>query len=83
MPEPHYLITDNDDFAEEVITKVAEVLARSHRAAEEANQPDAARAVLGVAQSFADELAAARPDFNRERFLGEIMELEASQPKES
>jgi hypothetical protein len=69
-----YLITENNAFAEEVIGKIAEVLGRGHRAAEAANEPGEARAILGVAHAFADELAAARADFDRERFIREIIE---------
>ena len=68
-----YLITENNALAEEVIGKVSEVLGRAHRTADAANQPGEARAILHVAQSFADELAAAVPDFDRGRFMGEIM----------
>lgn len=68
-----YLITTNDALAEEVIGKIAEVLGREHRRVEEANEPDAARAILNVAHAFANELAGARADFDRQRFIGEIM----------
>jgi hypothetical protein len=67
-----YLITENNALAEEVIGKICEVLGRAHRTADAANQPGEARAILHVAQAFADELAAARPDFDREYFMGEI-----------
>jgi hypothetical protein len=73
MSPPKYLISENDAFAQEVIGKVAEVLGRAHRTAEAANEPGEARAILGVAHSFADELAAARGDFDREGFIREIM----------
>ena len=68
-----YLITENNAFAEEVIGKLSEVLGRAHRTADAANEPGEARAILHVAHEFADELAAARPDFDRDRFIGEIM----------
>ena len=68
-----YLITENNARAEEVIGKICEVLGRAHRTAAAANQPGEARAILHVAHTFADELAAARADFDRERFIGEII----------
>ena len=67
-----YLITENNAFAEEVIGKVAEVLGRGHRRAAAANEPGEARAILHVAHAFADELAAAREDFDRSGFIREI-----------
>jgi hypothetical protein len=67
-----YLITENNALAEEVIGKICEVLGRAHRTAEEANRAGEARVILHVAQAFADELAAARADFDRGRFIGEI-----------
>jgi hypothetical protein len=69
-----YLITENNAFAEEVIGKVSEVLGRGHRKAVAANQPGEARAILHVAHEFANELAAARADFDRMRFIREITE---------
>jgi hypothetical protein len=69
-----YLITGNDEFAEEVIGKVAEILGRRHRMAMAEDEPGDARVVLYVAHSFADELAAAREDFDRERFIEAIVE---------
>ena len=73
-----YLITGNDAFAEEVIGKVAEVLGQAHRRAMAANEADEARAILQVAHSFANELAAARADFHRELFIREIVEDRAT-----
>jgi hypothetical protein len=67
-----YLITENNAFAEEVIGKVAEVLGRAHRRAAAANEPGESRAILHVAHEFANELAAAREDFDRGRFIREI-----------
>ena len=64
-----YLISENIALAEEVIGKVSEVLGRAHRTAEAANEPGEARAILHVAHSFANELAAARADFDRSRFI--------------
>ena len=69
-----YLITENNALAEEVIGKIVEVLGRGHRRAAAANEPGEARAILHVAHEFANELAAARADFDRVRFIGEITE---------
>jgi hypothetical protein len=67
-----YLITENNALAEEVIGKIVEVLGRGHRRAVAANEPGEARAILHIAHEFANELAAARADFDRVRFIGEI-----------
>jgi hypothetical protein len=67
-----YLITENNALAEEVIGKICEVLGRRHRTAVEANEPGEARAILHMAHEFANELAAARADFDRVRFIREI-----------
>jgi hypothetical protein len=67
-----YLITENNALAEEVIGKIVEVLGRGHRRAVAANEPGEARAILHIAHEFANELAAARADFDRLRFIGEI-----------
>jgi hypothetical protein len=69
-----YLITENNALAEEVIGKIVEVLGRAHRRADEANESDEARAILHVAHEFANELSAAREDFDRTRFIHEITE---------
>jgi hypothetical protein len=69
-----YLITENNALAEEVIGKIVEVLGRGHRMAVAANEPAAARTILRVAHEFANELAAARADFDRVRFIQEITE---------
>jgi len=69
-----YLITENNALAEEVIGKIVEVLSRAHRKARAANEPGEARAILHVAHEFADELAGARADFDRVRFVREITE---------
>ena len=69
-----YLITENNAFAEEVIGKVCEVLGREHRTAMAANEPGAARAILHAAHEFANELAGARPVFDRVLFIREITE---------
>ena len=67
-----YLITENNALAEEVIGKIVEVLGRGHRTAVAANEPGDARAILHMAHEFANELAAARADFDRVRFIREI-----------
>lgn len=48
---------------------IARVLRRAHDAAERLNSPDEARAILHVARSFADELGATDPHFDRTRFI--------------
>jgi hypothetical protein len=67
-----YLITENNALAEEVIGKIGEVLGRGHRAAVAAHEPNEARAILHMAHEFANELEAARDDFDRVRFMREI-----------
>ena len=48
---------------------IARVLRRAHLAAEAHDDPSAERAILDVAQLFADELAVADPGFDRVRFI--------------
>ena len=48
---------------------VAGMLRRAHDAAETLDSPDEARAILHVARSFADELGATNPDFDRLQFI--------------
>jgi hypothetical protein len=48
---------------------VARVLRRAHQAAEAQNAPGEARAILGVAHLFADELTASDPGFDRVCFV--------------
>jgi hypothetical protein len=48
---------------------IAHVLRRAHRMAETLRAPNEARAILHVAQSFADDLAFADPKFDRLRFI--------------
>jgi hypothetical protein len=48
---------------------LARILRRAHDAAETLNSPDEARAILHVARSFADELGATNPEFDRMRFI--------------
>jgi len=53
---------------------IARVLRRAHRTAEAVDTPDEARAILHLAQSFADELATADPAFDRLRFIKDVAE---------
>ena len=53
---------------------IARVLRRAHRRMEALGAPNEARAVLHVAQSFADELAAVDPRFDRLQFMKDAME---------
>jgi hypothetical protein len=53
---------------------IVRVLSRAHRQMEARNAPDEARAVLHVAQSFADELATLDPRFDRMQFIRDITE---------
>ena len=53
---------------------IGRTLQRAHRQAEAANAPSEARAVLHVAQRFADELEAADPGFDRVRFMKDVMD---------
>ena len=55
--------------AEAVDQFVARVLHRAHEAAEARNAPSEARAILDVAQMFADELIAGDPGFDRLSFV--------------
>jgi hypothetical protein len=60
-----------NDAVEELI---ARVLGRAHRKAEAQDEPDEARAILHVAQSFADELTIANPRFDHLQFIKEVTE---------
>ena len=53
---------------------IARVLSRAHRTMEALDAPSEARAILHVAHSFADELAASDPRFDRVRFIREVTE---------
>ena len=59
---------------EAVDQMIARVLGRAHRTADALNAPSDARAVLHLAQSFADELASLDPRFDRVQFIKEIAE---------
>jgi hypothetical protein len=50
------------------------VLRRAHRSMEAHDAPSEARAILHVAQSFADELATMDPEFDRLQFIKDIVE---------
>jgi hypothetical protein len=58
----------------ETIERIARVLRRSHERMQAQNAPAEARAVLHVAHSFADELAALDPEFDRVRFVKDATE---------
>jgi hypothetical protein len=60
--------------AEAVDQLIARVLSRAHRTMEAFNAPDEARAILHVAHSFADELAALDAEFDRLQFIKYITE---------
>jgi hypothetical protein len=53
---------------------IARVLNRAHRTMEAHYSPSEARAVLHVAHSFADELAARDPRFDRLQFIKDVTE---------
>jgi hypothetical protein len=51
---------------------IADVLGRAHQNAEAVHEPDEARAILHVAQLFADDLAKADLRFDRVEFIRAI-----------
>jgi hypothetical protein len=53
---------------------VARVLRRAHESAEARNAPNEARAILGMAHLFADELTASHPGFDRLGFVAAATE---------
>jgi hypothetical protein len=53
---------------------VARVLRRAHQTAEDRNEPNEARAILGVAHLFADELTTSDPGFDRFGFVAAATE---------
>jgi hypothetical protein len=59
---------------EAVAQLIARVLSRAHRTMEAVDAPDEARGVLQVAKSFADELAALDPRFDRLQFIKDATE---------
>jgi hypothetical protein len=60
--------------AEAVDQFVARVLRGAHESAEARNAPSEARAILGVAHLFADELTANHPGFDRLSFVAAATE---------
>jgi hypothetical protein len=58
-----------DSEPEAVDQLIARVLHHAHRTADAHDEPEVERAILQVAQSFADELATANPRFDRLRFI--------------
>jgi hypothetical protein len=51
---------------------VAQVLRDAHQQAEAIDAPGEARAILELSQSFADQLAAADPEFDRIGFIANV-----------
>jgi hypothetical protein len=62
----HALVDGNPEAVEQF---VARVLRRAHQSAEARNAANEARAILGVAHLFADELTASHPGFDRIGFV--------------
>src|SRR3954452_18415936 len=56
---------------------IVRVLSRAHLTADALNEPSEARAILGVAHSFADELSATDPRFDREQFIHAATEVQS------
>ncbi len=71
MSPNHTLVADDPEAVEEF---VARVLRRAHQTAEAQDAPSEARAILGVAHLFADELTASDPGFDRLAFVEAAME---------
>jgi hypothetical protein len=71
-PDLHMTALQTDP--EAVDRLIARVLRRAHRSSEALDAPDEARAILHVAQSFADELTVAIPEFDRLRFIKDVTE---------
>jgi hypothetical protein len=67
----HALVADDPEAVDRF---VARVLRRAHQSAEARNAPDEARAILGVAHLFADELTAGHPGFDRLGFVAAATE---------
>jgi hypothetical protein len=59
---------------------IARVLRRAHQRAEDVDDPNEARGILYLAHSFADELAATNPRFDRGRFIRHATEQPAAHP---
>jgi hypothetical protein len=62
----HALVDGDSDAVDEF---VARVLRQAHQSAEARNAADEARAILGLAHLFADELTAGDPGFDRISFV--------------
>jgi hypothetical protein len=62
----HALVDGDSEAVDEF---VARVLLRAHQSAEARNAADEARAILGLAHLFADELTAGDPGFDRISFV--------------
>jgi hypothetical protein len=61
-----------DTQREAVDQRIARVLRRVYREADAVNALSEERAIFHVAQSFADELSAADPGFDRVRFINDV-----------
>ena len=67
----HALVEGDPDAVDQF---VARVLRQAHQGAEARNAPSEARAILGVAHLFADELTASHPEFDRVGFVAAATE---------
>jgi hypothetical protein len=67
-------MSPSQPYQEAVNEFVARVLRRAHEGAEARNAPNEARAILGVAHLFADELNATDPGFDRLGFVAAATE---------
>ena len=65
------LVTRDPGAVDQLIVRV---LSEAHRTMEAFGAPNEARAILNVAHSFADELTALDPRFDRLRFIKDITE---------
>ena len=63
------LVTRDPGAVDQLIVRV---LSGAHRTMEAVGAPNEARAILNVAHSFADELAALDPRFDRLQFIKDI-----------
>ena len=63
----NYALREGDPEAVEQL--IAHVLCRAHQMAKALDEPTEARAILYVAHSFAEELAAENPRFDRRQFI--------------
>jgi cob(I)alamin adenosyltransferase len=52
---------------------IVRVLGRAHRRMEAVGAPDEARAILHLAESFAEELSTLDPRFDRVEFIKDVM----------